>query len=355
MVKDKECIISFVIPVYNAEKTIRNCLDSIVSQTCSDITYEIILVNDGSVDRSSEICYEYVNRYKNITIIEQENKGVSTARNVGIQNALGTWIMFVDADDWLDLHLLEVLKERLKEDADVVFFNYKTCASIDGGEIGKEILCDCNYKELTLEQVILATLDYEKIPMVKARFNTPWGKCIRRSVVVDNKIFFEPKIKVAEDFIFDLQVYSVVSKFEYISFEGYYYYVNPQSATRRCRKDMVENNRIVARKLKELESSFVQYDWWEEAYSYSVLKGMLNCLMLQIFNIDNKSRLSGKKKELECLVNSEPYCTAIRSFQRVKKHFQLQHRVYLFFAIHKKAFILDCLVKIKSSTKRRNQ
>ena len=91
--------VSIIIPVYNAEKTLCRCLDSLVVQTYEDV--EIILVNDGSVDSSRNICETYRDKYSQIILINQENAGPATARNVGIDSASGKYISFVDADDYI--------------------------------------------------------------------------------------------------------------------------------------------------------------------------------------------------------------------------------------------------------------
>ena len=103
--------ISFIIPIYNSEKYIKRCIDSILKQR--GVNIEVILINDGSTDDSEKICYQYCERYKNIRYVKILNSGVSNARNVGIKNAQGDWICFVDADDYLLENSLErVYDER---------------------------------------------------------------------------------------------------------------------------------------------------------------------------------------------------------------------------------------------------
>ena len=99
--------ISVIIPVYNVEKYLRECLDSIVNQTFKDI--EIICVDDGSTDKSLEILREYEQKDKRIIVISQPNKGVSTARNIGMQQATGKYMMFVDSDDYITQNACELI------------------------------------------------------------------------------------------------------------------------------------------------------------------------------------------------------------------------------------------------------
>ena len=103
-------MVSIIVPIYNSEKYLHACLDSIVSQTYKNI--EIILVNDGSIDKSGVICDEYSRKYNNIKVFHKENGGVSSARNLGIDNATGQYLAFVDPDDYIDANMYEILVEK---------------------------------------------------------------------------------------------------------------------------------------------------------------------------------------------------------------------------------------------------
>lgn len=113
--------VSVIVPVYNAEKYLRKCLDSIVGQTLTDI--QIILVNDGSKDASGEICLEYAERYANVEYHAQENSGSAAARNAGLDHAYGEYVGFVDSDDWIEPHMYQQLYEIAKgnQNTDIVF------------------------------------------------------------------------------------------------------------------------------------------------------------------------------------------------------------------------------------------
>ena len=114
---------SIIIPIYNVEKYLEKCLDSVLNQTYTD--YEIILINDGSNDKSNEICRRYVMKYQNISLFEQENQGQAIARNLGVSKARGEYIIFMDSDDYYDsLNTLQILSEKAIV-ADVVVFSGK--------------------------------------------------------------------------------------------------------------------------------------------------------------------------------------------------------------------------------------
>ena len=113
--------ISIIIPVYNAEKYLKICVDSILNQTFKD--FELILIDDGSSDTSKEICEQYIKLDNRVKVIEQSNKGVSVARNNGLENSCGEYIMFCDSDDWIEEECLENLYYKFIQDknTDIIF------------------------------------------------------------------------------------------------------------------------------------------------------------------------------------------------------------------------------------------
>lgn len=110
---------SFIVPVYNTEKYLKKCLDSLVNQTFDN--FEIIIVNDGSIDKSSEIIKKYKEKYSNIKSIEQKNQGLSMARNNGVKKASGDYLIFVDSDDYIETNLLEEV-DKVIGDNDILRF-----------------------------------------------------------------------------------------------------------------------------------------------------------------------------------------------------------------------------------------
>lgn len=121
-----DCLLSIVVPVYNVEEYLSKCLDSILNQDIDKDDYEIIVVNDGSTDGSGGVAKEYAEKYSNITLINQENQGLSGARNSGIKVARGKYIQFVDSDDYLEPNVEKSLVEKMEsENLDILRFNYQ--------------------------------------------------------------------------------------------------------------------------------------------------------------------------------------------------------------------------------------
>ena len=120
---ESKALISIIVPIYNVEKYLRQCLDSIQDQSYQN--FECLLINDGSPDNSADICKEYVSKDPRFRYIEKENGGVSSARNLGLEHSKGEYITFIDSDDWVDLDYLEVLHSKIKEyNTDFVISSY---------------------------------------------------------------------------------------------------------------------------------------------------------------------------------------------------------------------------------------
>ena len=120
-------LISIIVPIYNTEKYLGQCLDSIINQSYTN--FEVLLINDGSTDSSGMICQEYVARDSRFRYFEKDNGGVASARNLGLERSSGAYITFIDSDDWVEFNYLDVLYTALKEnDTDVAISTYKRFA-----------------------------------------------------------------------------------------------------------------------------------------------------------------------------------------------------------------------------------
>ena len=118
-------LISIIVPIYNTEKYLRQCLDSIINQTYTN--FEVLLVNDGSTDSSGMICQEYVENDSRFRYFEKENGGVSSARNLGLECSGGAYITFIDSDDWVESNHLEALLKGIKENnTDIAVSKHKS-------------------------------------------------------------------------------------------------------------------------------------------------------------------------------------------------------------------------------------
>ena len=233
--------VSVIVPVYNSERTIRRCLDSICNQSLLEI--EIIIVDDGSKDNSLEICEKYKEKDSRIQLISQENLGVSSARNRGMDNAKFDYIGFVDSDDWIHEDMFRVLLEyAIKFESDIVSSNFiidtpfksiNNTNTFKSGYYGKQDLIKAVYPELIANNVLS-----RPIP------TTLVTKIFKRSFIKGNMIRFSEKLKSSEDSTFVLEcILDANSLFHDNDLYFYHYVTNPDSVTNVFLKDSWNNYR----------------------------------------------------------------------------------------------------------------
>lgn len=214
-------MVSIIIPVYNSETTLRRCLESVINQSISD--WELILVDDGSNDKSGEICDEYAEKNQRIKVFHKKNGGVSSARNIGLDNAKGKWIVFIDADDLVKESYLANLLEHSQKQVDLVI----SYAEIHNGDnINKEsypskLIDDTNFESMFIEN----DMNWH---------TSPWSKLYKRSIIEEHRLRFCEGMHIGEDAVF-LYSYMLYSNQIYISNDTDYCYFayNEGSLTKR--------------------------------------------------------------------------------------------------------------------------
>ena len=205
--------ISIVVPVYNAEANIRKCVDSILRQTFTD--YEVILVDDGSVDKSGAICDDYASAHANVHVYHIPNQGVSHARNFGMLKSSGRYVTFVDSDDFLSETALELLARGKGK---LTYFSIGQY-NLDTSKYEREIttfettdvnLCDKNDVE-KIEQMDLLAVGF------------PYGKLFDMEIIKKNSLHFDERIKNHEDHIFCFDYLLCVNEVHVEKEVGYYW------------------------------------------------------------------------------------------------------------------------------------
>ena len=208
---------SVIIPVYNVEKYIDRCLKSVISQNYDDL--EIIVIDNGSTDRSGGICDIYANEYANISVYHIENHGVGSARNFGLSKARGEFIYFVDSDDYLVGNLFAEFEDKLEPNLDLIVFSYYNSFEQEMTERNrtkKSLPHSGSYDKTEFSKIF-------KDLFLSDMLYTVWNKFYRREFLLENNISFE-KYELGEDVRFNLNVYRNVNKV-YLSQESYYVYV----------------------------------------------------------------------------------------------------------------------------------
>lgn len=189
-------MISVIVPVYNVEKVLHNCIESILKQTYKD--FELILVDDGSPDNSGKICDEYMSVDKRIRVFHKKNGGVSSARNFGIDRAFGKYICFIDSDDYVHKDYLKCLVEtKIKyKNIDNVWCGFQTVDGYNQARIIRRVLYSENESDI---------LNTEKIMTLHEKWldASPCCKLFDRNIIVDNDLKFDEKLTLGEDLIFN--------------------------------------------------------------------------------------------------------------------------------------------------------
>ncbi|UOE95442.1 glycosyltransferase [Alkalihalobacillus sp. LMS39] len=228
-------IISIIVPIFNVEKYIANCLDSLLNQSLKNI--EIILVNDGSSDESGVIAEKYARTDDRIVVIHQKNKGISSARNSGLEIATGQYIGFVDPDDWIEESMYEKLYDvARKTDSSIVFcgfyeFYEDTSRKV---EILYPFLSNVNEGKSEVEREIL-------LPVIIGKVHAfTWNKIYKREELIAREIYSPEDLPLMQDIIYNMNVLANVSNVAYINEPLYYFRRHTTSNTMKFRPDIYE-------------------------------------------------------------------------------------------------------------------
>ena len=220
----REALISVIVPVFNRQNTIRRCLDSIKNQTYK--TLEIIVIDDGSIDQSYDICMEYAIKDKRISVLHQINGGVSSARNTGLNQASGDIITFVDSDDFILPSFFENLVNAFKDETiDIVVARFASGHESGNNYVAsEEISISGEYNSIDFEKLLYTSKNAYEHCMAMC----VWGKGFRKKIF-DNIRF---KGRLSEDYIFTDEVNSQNYRIKTIDDIGYIYCHNPDSLVR---------------------------------------------------------------------------------------------------------------------------
>lgn len=311
--------ISAVVPVYNVEKYLPECLDSLVSQTLRDI--QIILVDDGSSDASGGICDDYAAKDGRIRVIHKINGGVSAARNDGMDAADGEYVLFCDSDDWMEPDAFEKLYQAGREcGADIVI------GDVYQSENGQEKLARF-YKERFvtedrefIEGMIQANFYRTYCPMPPKEgpafgyYGGPWNKAVRLSMLRDGNIRFDARVKgIYDDILYTAHILASAQRIAYIAEPVYHYRIIPSSITRTYKPNALEINDAIFSCWREFIEKYGSRGQFEKPFYANVVRRLMETLPIYFFSEKNSRPLPEKLKELRRTLAREPYRTAARN------------------------------------------
>lgn len=289
--------ISIVILVYNIEKYLEECITSVIGQTLKDI--EIIIINDGSTDNSLGIIEKYQKKDSRIVLINQENKGLSEARNRGIELASGEYVAFIDGDDFVDLNMYEELYES-SENADIVFSNMN-------------IYNDKTKQSKHLDFKLPFEKEEKGIFYFKYSFIGSCNKIYKRSFLLENKLFFERGLKY-EDILFTLKACLCAKKYKFIKKNHYFYRVGRNGSITTVDDDIL--------KIRAFEKIIKLIEKEENLYKdidFSYARIYFQKMSMKLWILRSK-KIKAKKEELKIL---EKQIKKIFSKQYSKNEFKV--------------------------------
>lgn len=250
---NEKTLVSVIVPVYNTEKYLARCIDSICTQTYSNL--EILLIDDGSRDNSGVICDEYVKKDKRVRVIHRENSGVSITRNIGIKEARGDYIAFVDSDDFIDKDMFDTLVKRaIKCCSDIVMCKYYIKKS-------KEIsVASMDYEEVyNGEEDVKNKLLYAYYTDYHNGLYSLCNKLIKKSIYYTYNIEFDSFLKRGEDAWFIFQCLKHCKRVDFIPEAYYYYCQNDNSIMHTLYEDQYEKW-VYVRELLLQENKKLKFD-----------------------------------------------------------------------------------------------
>lgn len=318
---------SIIIPIYNVDSNyFEVCMNSILGQTFRN--FEVILVDDGSREESSIACDQYAEKDDRVRVIHQENQGVSVARNHGIEAAKADWIMFVDADDWLDINACEVLNKYLENvDCDILLFNaVKELAGKQEkqnyGFLGETLYKtdDVNTREMFYKRA-MGSPNTKTGKLCVVYYS--WDKVYRKQFLLENDIVYPVGIPRSEDKIFILSCFEKMNSLYYIEDVFYHYRINRASVSNRYSESVdAERIELTTKLLKvanRMDSEIAKisgnpmYTGISKQF-YRFCFGIISDVFKQkFFHLDYPRSKKQRDIEVKTFLNTEPFKTSICS------------------------------------------
>lgn len=339
-------MISIILPVYNVEKYVNKCLESIVAQTYSD--FEVIVIDDGSTDKSGKICDDWAARDSRICVYHEVNSGVSSARNKGLKIAKGEWILFIDSDDWIDSRMLEIcMREMISSNAEICFFGNK---EVREENVNLVIEYErCNIKKITEEQF----LDFQY-----RIFNRDRKACCNRNIIKlsspcklykkelldKNNITFQEQLVTGEDGVFNLYAYQYAKSGVCIEEPLYYYRIHKESVTQRFTPNIEKNFTVLHKAYERFINSTDNVNKFKEVFEERMIWSFSFCCILKYCHQDNPANYRRRKQEFLTEYDRN-YKENIKNVSL--KNFRLKKKIIFYFIKRKSYFMVSVLCKLQ--------
>lgn len=306
--------ISIIIPAFNSEKHVGRCIESVINQEYKNL--EIILVNDGSIDSTLSIFHKYELGDKRIKVISKDNGGLSTARNIGIDNATGEFILHVDSDDWIESDTCSLLLQTMDEEADIVI-----CDMVM--ELGVK-----NKVRREPYKVVNNYTDFMDLYTFRSGLNSVCNKLIRRKLYTDNGIYHYTDISMGEDATALLRLCLCAKKIKYIASPLYHYSMNTGGMSQGYKQGIMQY---------KIGIDYVEKFYTERGQSIDLFPFIrLKVLYSELARIpDKKTKLYYEYEEVYKLFKAElPFIVRNKLFSKLHIKYKLFCWFNLFFNMY---------------------
>ncbi len=354
--------LSIIIPIYNVESYLEQCLESIVCQIRpgGESAAEVILVDDGSTDGSGRVADRFAGGYSYIQVIHQKNSGVAAARNRGTDRAQGEWLYFMDADDWLAEEGISLLYRAIRKhrEADLILLDaYQDAGTrcMPWEHFGTDQVWTGQPEIDRLQRAVLYYhMDY---PHMKTPLAAPWDKVYRRAFLKKQGIVFCEELAVLDDMIFNMEVFGRAKRVSYEKSKIYHYRRVATSITNAYKANRVDQDRKVWRYIVNYREGQVRGGFWNQeeekaftqAYYCRIIRSFAICCSRNFYHRANGKSHRRKQAYVREVLHSSPYEEA---FEKVRMcHLEWRLRIVVWLVrkrMHRGLYLLFLLQKLLS-------
>ena len=339
-------LISIIVPIYNAALTLSKCVDSLASQTFKNI--EVLLINNGSTDNSWALCQDLVSKDSRVKAINHYEKGVSSARNRGIQESVGEYVMFVDADDWVDGNVCEVFSnENRLHNYDLFCFSaqyHKENSTLKSFLFAENVqLLSANQKEEMQIKVFAPNAPCFNYKTNTRFLGSVWGKFYKKDILTKYNLRFSSETIISEDVLFNTLALNHFDRIGYTRDCFYHYTQQTNSAQNRYRPNSEKYFTFI---IKEIQT------WLLRTNKNALFIDSANCLFVhylfgtlkeEVFHKDNPNSAAEKKHQLEEVLSMEEFGEPLNNLN--ESFFSLPERILIWLLQRKKISAIAFLFK----------
>ena len=345
-----DLFLTVIIPIYKVkEHYLRKCLNSLGAQGRKD--FQVLLIDDGSPECNGKICDEYAEKDERFLAVHQSNKGVSEARNAGLRLAQTEWVIFVDADDWVEPKLVESLyqaKERY--DADIYLYDY--FEEFPDRQIARKLGAESGILNAEWEkQLQIAPFHFLKQKRRKRMYvaHAVWNKMFRLACLKENEIWFEKEIKRGEDSLFLVQALQCARGMGYLNIPLYHYRRRRESVTNKYNMEILRDNEILFQKKEEIIRKYGLTEEYQRALDADICTSLYSDMRLYYFNENNPENKKTIRKKILEKIENEPYRMA---FQNVEyQELSGEQKLFVFLIKRRMIGTVRLLVKLRREIK----